>query len=142
MPGTTAAGTPYAEPADPLVQWPATSQQVAEAIDRRAPMSWVDARLSNKSVNCFMSSTNESGDGSLLWPAGFFHPGASPLDAGLIVMVQVYGNANMDVAKGGYFATLVSADGNGCTFAVGKMDGGAFVGAALPVMVIAIGVPA
>jgi hypothetical protein len=33
MPGTTAKGFPYAQPADPLVQWPATSQSLAEKID-------------------------------------------------------------------------------------------------------------
>jgi hypothetical protein len=30
MPGTTSSGFPYAEPTDPLVQWPATSQALAE----------------------------------------------------------------------------------------------------------------
>jgi hypothetical protein len=33
MPATTPNGYPYAEPTDPLVQWPATSQQLAEKID-------------------------------------------------------------------------------------------------------------
>jgi hypothetical protein len=33
MPATTPHGYPYAEPTDPLVQWPATSQQLAEKID-------------------------------------------------------------------------------------------------------------
>lgn len=35
MPGTTAGGTPYALSDDAVVQWPTTSQQVAEAIDRK-----------------------------------------------------------------------------------------------------------
>jgi hypothetical protein len=33
MPGTTPAGYPYAEPTDPLVQWPATSQSLAQKLD-------------------------------------------------------------------------------------------------------------
>jgi hypothetical protein len=33
MPANTANGYPYAEPTDPLVQWPATSQALAEKID-------------------------------------------------------------------------------------------------------------
>jgi hypothetical protein len=32
MPGTTSSGFPYAVPADPLVQWPATSQSLAEKV--------------------------------------------------------------------------------------------------------------
>lgn len=36
MPGTTPTGFPYALPADPLVQWPATSQALAEKIDAGA----------------------------------------------------------------------------------------------------------
>jgi hypothetical protein len=35
MPGTTPRGTPYALPTDPLVQWPGTSQQMAQKIDER-----------------------------------------------------------------------------------------------------------
>lgn len=37
MPGTTPNGYPYAQPADPLVQWPATSQSLAEKIDNVLP---------------------------------------------------------------------------------------------------------
>jgi F420-0:gamma-glutamyl ligase len=33
MPDATANGYPYAVPSDPLVQWPATSQSLAEKID-------------------------------------------------------------------------------------------------------------
>jgi hypothetical protein len=33
MPGSTLHGYPYAEPTDPLVQWPGTSQSLAEQID-------------------------------------------------------------------------------------------------------------
>jgi hypothetical protein len=33
MPGTTPQGFPYADPTDPLVQWPATSQSLAEKVD-------------------------------------------------------------------------------------------------------------
>jgi hypothetical protein len=33
MPATTPGGYPYAEPTDPLVQWPATSRQLAEGIE-------------------------------------------------------------------------------------------------------------
>jgi hypothetical protein len=39
MPGATTGGVPYALPADPLVQWPATSQSVAEAVDGRVKKS-------------------------------------------------------------------------------------------------------
>jgi hypothetical protein len=35
MPGSTTGGFPYALPADPLVQWPATSQSLAEKIDQK-----------------------------------------------------------------------------------------------------------
>jgi hypothetical protein len=35
MPGTTPNGVPYAEPTDPLVQWPATSRSLAEAVDAK-----------------------------------------------------------------------------------------------------------
>jgi hypothetical protein len=33
MPGTTPKGYPYAEPADPLVQWPATSKALAQKLE-------------------------------------------------------------------------------------------------------------
>jgi hypothetical protein len=33
MPDTTANGYPYAVPSDPLVQWPATSQSLAEKLE-------------------------------------------------------------------------------------------------------------
>jgi hypothetical protein len=36
MPGTSPSGYPYAEPTDPLVQWPATSQQLAARLEERA----------------------------------------------------------------------------------------------------------
>jgi hypothetical protein len=36
MPGATFGGYPYAQPSDPLVQWPATSQQLAQKIDDEA----------------------------------------------------------------------------------------------------------
>jgi hypothetical protein len=35
MPATTPGGYPYAEPTDPLVQWPATSQQLAEQLEQK-----------------------------------------------------------------------------------------------------------
>jgi microcystin-dependent protein len=41
MPGTTTGGVPYAVPADPLVQWPATSQALAEAVDAAIPVGLI-----------------------------------------------------------------------------------------------------
>lgn len=39
MPGVTTGGYPYAEPTDPLVQWPATSQSLAEKIDAQVTLA-------------------------------------------------------------------------------------------------------
>jgi hypothetical protein len=41
MPATTPGGVPYAIPADPLVGWPSTSQQLAEKIDTIIPKSLI-----------------------------------------------------------------------------------------------------
>lgn len=43
MPGTTPGGVPYAVPTDPLVQWPATSQGMAEKIDAAIPVGTIVA---------------------------------------------------------------------------------------------------
>jgi hypothetical protein len=43
MPGSTPSGYPYAEPADPLVQWPATSKALAEKLETGA--GWTDFQV-------------------------------------------------------------------------------------------------
>jgi hypothetical protein len=43
MADTTANGYPYAVPSDPLVQWPATSQSLAEKIDTQLETARVAA---------------------------------------------------------------------------------------------------
>jgi hypothetical protein len=64
MPGTTPKGYPYAQPADPLIQWPATSQALAEKIDAASGARIVVGHVSGPA--------NASGMIEMSFPAGVF----------------------------------------------------------------------
>jgi hypothetical protein len=141
MPGTTPNGYPYAEPTDPLVQWPATSQALAQAIDTKT--ADLNTLLQGRAIATAYLTTDANGDGSAFWPAGLFAAGIGPATQDLFVFAQIFYSGNIALAKSGYWVNIVSADNAGVVVSVGGKDAtGAFVPAGLPVMLVAIGTPA
>lgn len=61
MPGSTPRGFPYAQPADPLVQWPATSQALAEKVDALKAATEVLEAQTNARTRMVTGFTNMTG---------------------------------------------------------------------------------
>jgi hypothetical protein len=66
MPDTTPGGYPYALPADPLVNWPATSQSLAEKLEALKPTGGATAGLK------IAAGTASGGDATVTFPPGLF----------------------------------------------------------------------
>jgi hypothetical protein len=103
MPDTTPNGYPYAVPSDPLVQWPATSQSLAEKLDA-TPRVW-----------CGLADTLPEGV-TVQLPAGFTSGAVA-----VAVLVGAAGNTNPATVN----CTAVTAGGQ---FTIFAFNGGASLG--------------
>jgi hypothetical protein len=111
MPGTTPQGFPYAEPTDPLVQWPATSQSLAEKLEQLPVIMG----------GHFSGETDDSGN--------------LQIDVGRIVTWAVV--TARDPSAGGYRAAVVSVVGGVIVVNVRQPDGQPYVGSTAYVYYVA-----